>query len=321
MKFFLSGLTNFSMNLALIIDAFIEADKLGFDGALLPDHYMWGRMQFMHKGRGGGHPGGNVMHGRMGTGGHPGGNVVHGRMGAGGHFSGNNATIETWVMLSYLAGKTKQIRLGTLVTPIPFRSPGILAKMVSTLDVLSNGRVVLGVGAGWSKEEFEGYSEWDEPKVRVDKTKEGLELMIKLWTQDTVTFEGKYYRAKTAVLEPKPVQKPYPQLLFGGRGDRMLKLAGRYADICYIMSQTPEYYEEMKDKVLRAAERANRADKIAFMIGAMGSRLPYDSMEYSKRVEMAVETGASYFLTAFPRTEIIESMRNFSKEIMPSFKE
>jgi alkanesulfonate monooxygenase len=307
MKFFLSGLTNFSMNLALILDAFMEADTLGFDGALLPDHYMWGHMPFLHRGRGGG-------------GGHPGGNVMHGRMGGGGHFGGNNATLETWVMLSYLAGKTKQIRLGTLVSPIPFRPPGILAKMVSTLDTLSNGRVVLGVGAGWSKEEFEGYSAWDEPKVRVDKTQEGLELMIQLWTQDTVTFDGTYYQAKTAVLEPKPVQKPYPQLLFGGRGDRMLKLAGRYADICYIMSQTPEDYAVMKDQVLKAAERANRVDKIAFMTGAMGSRRPYDSREYVKRVEMAVETGASYFLTAFPQTEFINSMKNFSKDVMPSFK-
>jgi alkanesulfonate monooxygenase SsuD/methylene tetrahydromethanopterin reductase-like flavin-dependent oxidoreductase (luciferase family) len=322
MKFFLSGLSNFSMNLALITDAFIEADKLGFDGALMPDHYMWGRMQFMRRGRegGGGHPGGNVMHGMMGSGSHPGGNVMHGMMGSGSHPGGNNATLETWVMLSYLAGKTRQIRLGTLVTPIPFRPPGILAKMVSTLDILSNGRVVLGVGAGWSQEEFEGYSEWNEPKVRVDKTKEGLELMIKLWTQDTVTFEGKYYRMKAAVLEPKPVQKPYPQLMFGGRGDRMLKLAGKYADICYIMSQTPEDYEKMKDKVLMAAKRTKRADKIAFMAGAMGSRTPYDSMEYIKRVETAVETGANYFLTAFPRTEFIDAMRSFSKEVMPSFK-
>jgi alkanesulfonate monooxygenase len=223
-------------------------------------------------------------------------------------------------MLSYLAGKTKQISLGTLVTPIPFRPPGILAKMISTLDILSNGRIVLGVGAGWSKEEFEGYSEWNEPNVRVDKTKEGLELMIKLWTQDTVTFEGKYYQAKAAVLEPKPMQKPYPPLLFGGRGDRMLMLAGKYADICYIMSQTPEEYEKMKDKALRAAKRTNRADKIAFMTGAMGSQPPYNSMEYIKKVETAIETGASYFLTAFPQIEFIDSMRSFSKEIMPSFK-
>ena len=324
MKFFLSGLSNFSMNLALITESVIEADRLGFDGALMPDHYMWGRMQFTRRSREGesGHPSSNIMHGRMERGGHPSSNIMHRRMERGGHPSENNATLETWVMLAYLSGKTENIRLGTLVTPIPFRPPGILAKMLSTLDVLSKGRVVLGVGAGWSKKEFEGYSEWNEPKIRVDKTEEGLELMIKLWIEDEVTFEGKYYRAKAAVLEPKPVQKPYPQLLFGGRGDRMLKLAGKYADICYIPTfQRAEGYEEGKEKVLKAAKRVNRADKIAFMAGAMGSRTPYDQKEYFRKVESAVEMGASYFLTSFSQTEeFTDSMRRFAKEIMPSFK-
>ena len=179
MKFFLFGLGNWFKDLALITEATVEADKLGFDGVLMPDHYMWG----WDRG------------------------------------PDDYVTLETWVTLTYLAAKTEQIRLGTLVTPIPFRPPAMLAKMLSTLDVLSKGRVILGVGAGWSQVEFEGYSEWNEPNVRVDKTEEGLELMIRLWTQNGVTFEGKHYKAKAAVLEPKPVQKPYPQLLFGGRGD------------------------------------------------------------------------------------------------------
>ena len=109
-----------------------------------------------------------------------------------------------------------------------------MAKMVATLDNLSIGRVIFGVGAGWSQEEFDGYSEWNSNKVRVDKTQEGLELMIKLWTEDEVTFDGTHYNAKNAVLEPKPVQKPYPNLLFGGSGTRMLALAGRYGNIVFI---------------------------------------------------------------------------------------
>ncbi|MEE9509237.1 MAG: LLM class flavin-dependent oxidoreductase [Candidatus Bathyarchaeia archaeon] len=319
MKFFLSGLGNFSNNLSIISEAVVEGDKLGFDGALMPDHYMWGQMHFMRRSRGGNHLDANHMH-RSG-GGHPRGNVMR-RMGDSFHSMSNNSTLETWVTLSYLAGKTNQISLGTLVTPIPFRPPGLLAKMLSTLDILSKGRVVLGVGAGWSQPEFEGYSEWDEPKIRVDKTKEGLELMIKLWTQDEVTFDGKYYQAKAAVLEPKPVQKPYPQLLFGGRGDRMLKLAGEFADICYIMPQfqTPGVYEDSKVKVLKAAKKANRVDKVAFMAGSMGSRSPYDLKESSQKVEKAREEGASYYLTALPRNAYIESMRRFAKEIIPSFK-
>ena len=99
----------------------------------------------------------------------------------------------------------------------------------------------------------------------------------------------------------------------------MLRLAGRYADICYIMSQTPDAYDEMKATVLRVAESAKRADKLAFMTGTMGSRSPYDSTAELKKVEAAVDTGASYFLTAFPQTEYLDAMRSFSSEVMPSF--
>jgi alkanesulfonate monooxygenase SsuD/methylene tetrahydromethanopterin reductase-like flavin-dependent oxidoreductase (luciferase family) len=320
LKFFLSGLGNFSNNLAVITEAIIEGDKLGFNGALLPDHYMWGQMPFMRRSSTRTRPKHNGMlkEGRT----HPRPNSMRGRMGGNFHSMINNSTLETWITLSYLAGKTEQIRLGTLVTPIPFRPPSVLAKMVSTLDILSEGRVVFGVGAGWSQPEFEGYSEWNPPKIRVDKTEEGLELMIKLWTQKEVTFKGTYYQTKGAVLEPKPVQKPYPPLLFGGRGDRMLNLAGRYADICYIMSQfqPPNVSEQMHEKVLRAARKANRVEKVAFMAGPMGSMAPFNLTDCSQRIEAAIETGASYYLTAFPRTTYLESMQRFTKEIMPSFK-
>jgi alkanesulfonate monooxygenase SsuD/methylene tetrahydromethanopterin reductase-like flavin-dependent oxidoreductase (luciferase family) len=285
LKFFLSGLGNLFKNLESTKASIIEADVLGFDGAVMPDHYMWGTRDW------GGGPDDYV-------------------------------TLETWITLTYLAAKTDNIRLGTLVTPIPFRSPTIFAKMLSTLDVLSNGRVVLGVGAGWSREEFEGYSEWNEPKIRIDKTEEGLELMIKLWTQDEVTYRGRYYHAKAAVLEPKPVQKPYPQLLFGGSGKRMLELAGKYADICFIppFSQTPDFYERGKTIVSRAAEKEDRKDKIAFMAGDMGLQEPFSIRRCSKRIEAAIETGANYFLVSFPQTKNRTTlMKEFAREVMPSY--
>lgn len=91
--------------------------------------------------------------------------------------------------LTYLAAVTNHIRLGTLVTPIPLRPPRVSAKMVSTVDVLSKGRSFLSMGAGWSKEEFEAYSQWDAPKVRVEKVDEGVALIKKLWTEPTVNFK------------------------------------------------------------------------------------------------------------------------------------
>jgi probable F420-dependent oxidoreductase len=278
-------LGNWAKDLPLITEAVLEADRVGFDGAVMPDHYMWGTMEWHKR-------------------------------------PDSNHTLETWITLTYLAAKTEQIRLGTLVTPIPFRPPGMLAKMVATLDVLSKGRAVLGVGAGWSQVEFEGYSEWNEPKVRVDKTKEGVELIIRLWTQDSVTFKGRYYRAKDAVIEPKPVQKPYVPLLFGGRGDRMLKMAGKYADICYVPQfQSGQTYEEGMEKVLKAAKKLNRANKIAFMAGGIGTEGSFDSKDYSRKVETARKAGATYFLTSLPRNEeMISSTRRFAKEVIPSFR-
>jgi len=285
LKFYLAGLGNMYDSLDHIKKAVIEADVLGFDGILMPDHYMWGRMR--------GHTMPNAY-----------------------------STLETWVMLSYLVAKTENIHLGTLVTPIPFRPPGMLAKMVSTLDVLSNGRVVLGVGAGWSQVEFEGYSVWDEAGVRVDKTKEGLDLMIRLWTEDKVTFEGRYYKAEGAVLDPKPIQKPYPRLLFGGTGDRMLRLAGKYGDICYIPKwMSGDSPEEARTKVLEAARRANREDKLAFMEGEMGAMSRVDLVDYPRRIEAALEDRAEYYMVAFPMGKgYLDSMRKFACEVMPSYK-
>ena len=262
MKFFLSGLGNMYANLDHIKKAVIEADGLGFDGALMPDHYMWGSM-------GGGHM-----------------------------FRDPYSTLETWVTLTYLAGKTERIGLGTLVTPVPFRPPAQLAKMLSTLDVLSGGRVIFGVGAGWSQVEFDGYSEWGSPKTRGDKTEEGVQLILRLWTEDEVDHEGRYYTAKGAVLEPKPVQKPHPPLLFAGPGSP----------------------EEAKARVMRAAERAGRADRVSFIAGDMGGRGPYDSAEHLKKVEAAMESGAAVYMTGFPRDGFFEAMRKFAEEVMPSYK-
>jgi alkanesulfonate monooxygenase SsuD/methylene tetrahydromethanopterin reductase-like flavin-dependent oxidoreductase (luciferase family) len=197
MKFFLTGLGNLHENTESIMKGIITADQYGFHGALMPDHYMWGT-QIGHR------------------------------------MPNPYVTLETWTFLTYLAAQTENIHLGTLVTPLPFRHPGILAKRLATLDNLSRGRVILGVGAGWSTVEFEGYSEWLGAKRRVDKTMEALDIMIRLWTEDSVSHESQHYTIKNAVLKPKPVQKPYPKLLFGSSGKRMLRLTGEIGDYCFI---------------------------------------------------------------------------------------
>ena len=142
--------------------------------------------------------------------------------------SESNNTIDAWTLLSFIAANTTKIKIGTCVTPIPFRPPQQLAKVVSSVDNISDGRVILGVGAGWHKPEFDAYSEWNNSKIRFEKTVEGLEIMKKLWTNDVVNFSGKYYKIENAVLQPKPIQKPFPELWFGTTGQKMLKVMIEY---------------------------------------------------------------------------------------------
>jgi alkanesulfonate monooxygenase SsuD/methylene tetrahydromethanopterin reductase-like flavin-dependent oxidoreductase (luciferase family) len=236
-------------------------------------------------------------------------------------------TLESWATLTYLAAKTDKIRLGTQFSPIPFRNPAIFAKTLSTIDVLSGGRIMLGVGAGWSQAEFEGYSKWSPPKTRVDKTIEGLELMIKLWTEDEVTFDGKHYHTHRAVLEPKPIQKPYPLLFVSGRARsyRMLGLAGRRGDLFNVTSQTAEGDEveerevtEGKEYVFTTAKNANRANKVGYAINLRRSQ--YNSKKYSEDIEAAIKSEASYLITYFPPGELyLDHLKNFAKEVMPSY--
>ncbi len=280
MKFYLTGLGNLAENQDYITKSIVEADRLGFDGALMPDHYMWG-------------------------------NEI-------GHSMKNPySTLETWTTLSYLAGKTERISLGTLVTPLGLRHPGVLAKMLTTLDNLSNGRVVLGVGAGWSQVEFKGYSNWLEPAERVGKTLEALKVILALWSEGSVTHHGRFYDLDGAVLLPKPVQKPHPKLLFGSQGKRMLKLTGHYGDIFFVPPWSLAKAGEIISEVKAAADEASRAWP-ALMLGTMDSRV-YNASEYASSVDVASKMGAEYYAVAFPRDDP-EAMGRFSDEVLPSYR-
>ena len=281
MRFILSGLGNWYNGWSLTDQAVQLADKLGFWGAVIPDHYMWAEAYGQPQ---------------------------------------KDSTPESWIALSYLAAKTQNIKLGTIVTPIPFRPPAMLAKMVSTMDVLSSGRAVLGVGAGWSQTEFEGYSTWDDPKTRVDKTREGVELILELWQKPQVNFKGKYYHAKGAILDPKPVQKPHPPLMFGGVGTRMLRLAGQYSDICHIPPWVHVPMEKARSTVKQEARRFHREDKIAFAAGSVANRdQKFDLKAVGQDVEKATKDGALYYIAPLHRIGYLDNLKEFAKSIIPSY--
>jgi len=232
----------------------------------------------------------------------------------------SDETLEPWLYLSYLAAKTSKIRLGTCVTPIPFRPPGMLAKMVSTLDVLSSGRAILGVGMGWYAPEFEAYSCWDPNKVRFEKTKEALDLIVRLWTEDKTSFEGKYYKAKEAVLLPKPLQKPRPPLWFGGVGKRMLELAAEMGDglICIGPRWLPvhvssEDYGKIVERVKRLREGKGRAGDFTFACIIAPHE---DPKEFVKEVESYRRSGMNYLILGVVRLrEALGQIRRFKDEV------
>jgi alkanesulfonate monooxygenase SsuD/methylene tetrahydromethanopterin reductase-like flavin-dependent oxidoreductase (luciferase family) len=231
---------------------------------------------------------------------------------------GGDSTMEAWSILSHLSAKTRNIKLGTFVTPIPFRPPGMLAKVVSTVDVISNGRTVLGVGAGSSKAAFEGYSTWDDPVVRVAKTKEGLELMLRLWKEEKVDFEGKYYSAKGAVLRPQPIQRPHPPLLFGGQKKMMLELAGQYADLCFVPQWAGVPARVTKSIVMASAKKHSRDREIAFVGGGTLPPAGENHMaDYRSLVQSALDDGYDYLLVAFARNGYVQIMEEFASEFLP----
>ncbi len=140
--------------------------------------------------------------------------------------------LECWTTLSALSSLTSRIRLGTMVSCTAHRNPALLAKMAATLDVLSKGRLELGIGAGTQETEHVAYGfGFPKPSVRIERLSEALEVIRRLWTEEKANYQGKHYTLKDAVCEPKPLQKPHPPITVGGSGEKlMLKATARYAD-------------------------------------------------------------------------------------------
>jgi F420-dependent oxidoreductase-like protein len=149
--------------------------------------------------------------------------------------------LEAYTTLAWLAGVTDTIRLGTLVTGLTYRNVGLLAKIISTLDVLSNGRAICGIGAGWFKQEHEAYGyEFPPDRERLDLLEDALQALPVLWGSGAKSFEGKVVSIPEAMAYPRPVQEHVP-ILVGGSGEkRTLKLVAQYADACNLMGDPDE---------------------------------------------------------------------------------
>ena len=145
-------------------------------------------------------------------------------------------TFECWSSTAALARDTKRVRIGQLVTCNSYRNPALLAKIASSVDALSHGRLDFGIGAGWYEEEYRAYGYvYPDTRERLQRLHEAIQVILAMWTQDEANFEGQYYHVRGAINQPKGVQKPHIPLLIGGGGEKVtLKLVAQYADACNV---------------------------------------------------------------------------------------
>ena len=160
--------------------------------------------------------------------------------------------LEAWTMLAAMAAATRRLRLGVLVTGMVYRHPAVLANMAATVDVISDGRLELGIGAGWNEEECGAYGiELGTLKERFDRFDEACEVVVSLLSQPVTNFEGHHFTLRDAYCEPKPVQRPHPPIVIGGTGEkRTLRSAARWAQHWNFPGGPIEVWQQKRD-VLR----------------------------------------------------------------------
>ena len=144
----------------------------------------------------------------------------------------HEAVFECWTTMAAISQRTSRIRLGQMVGCNSYREPSVLAKITSTLDVVSGGRLDWGIGAGWYEHEYKGYGfDFPRPKDRIGMLRESVEIVRSMWTEPDTTYEGRYYTLRGAQCDPKPLQSPHPPIWIGGGGEQLtLRVVARYAD-------------------------------------------------------------------------------------------
>ena len=269
----------------------------------------------------------------------------------------NVPTLECWTTLSALAAETSRIRLTPLVLANTYRHPAVFAKMASTLDVISNGRVEIGIGAGGGRSDHRASGlDFPSTAVRVRMLEEGIELMKRLWTEEEVTFEGHYYTLNGAKNDPGPVQKPHPPFLVGGHGERHLfRAVARHADICNVgfemdlaehrasLDALGEHCRDVGRNLskievshntrvviaeteaeferLVAQGAANASVSATDYRASLSRAIAGTPQQCVEQIQKYVDSGITYFFLLFPDPIPTENLELFAREVMPRFAE
>lgn len=260
--------------------------------------------------------------------------------------------LECWTVLSALARDTKTLHLGPLVSCNSYRYPSLLAKISSSIDHLSGGRLEFGIGAGWKEIEYDAYGiPFPSAGERVSRLDEAIHVVKAMWTEDKANYSGEYYQIKDAFCAPKPTQKPHPPIWVGGGKPRVLDIAARHADgINFIPFPSPEQYKEKTD-ALNAACQEHRRDpesikkshftqmfigeteaeaeellkeiaelrgreveelREALKVGFLGS--PEQCLE---QIKAYTDLGVSQFMLMFPYEKELDSLKVVAKHVIP----
>ena len=267
----------------------------------------------------------------------------------------DSPNLESWTLLAAMAVSTSRVKIGAMVTSNTFRHPVVLAKMATTIDYLSNGRLILGIGTGYLEAEHKAYGIALPPvKERTDRLEEALEVITKLWAAEpTVTFKGQYYTLIDAPFAPKPLQKPHPPIMIGGAGQkRILPLVARYAQMWNIPSLAPDEIaakakalEKDCRKIGRNCAEIERSyltpvfinadtagaqallERIAQVRGisveeARKTILVGDPAAIRQQIQAYIDVGVTHFIINLRRPGLYdrEGIRTFAKEVMPAFR-
>jgi F420-dependent oxidoreductase-like protein len=215
-----------------------------------------------------------------------------------------NEMLEGWSALAFAAARTNRIRLGTMVTGVTYRHPGILVKTATTLDVLSGGRAYLGIGAAWNEEEHRGLGVPFPPLAeRFERLEETLQIAQQMWSGDESPYRGKHYHLERPLNSPQSLQRPHPPILIGGGGERKtLRLVAQYADACNLFAYDTSVVTHKLDVLREHCEAVGRPfaeiEKTSLgqlhvtRDGAGGSLTPTAAVEYfAGLAELGIEHG------------------------------
>ena len=229
--------------------------------------------------------------------------------------------LEGWTILTWLAARFPNVQIGPIVLSVGYRNPALLAKMAASLQLLSEGQLILGIGAGWRVEEYDAYGcAYYKASERIRQLEEALQIIRLMWTEPAPTFKGKYYEIQEAYCEPRP--DPLPPILIGGVGEQLLlPLIARHADWWNADNVPPEDYRRKRDILFENAISVERdpAEIVQTYLIEEDTELPestQDSQRWIDRLLPLIELGVTHFMIDFGHVTSLEPINRFAEEVI-----